>query len=519
MKKLVSRTIARLANEPLELYWLVGFAESQRMDWQVRTVFRGLQTGAFHLQPLPIGLLPILTPGVRFEYGEYRWDQARGEIGTATIPDVGRPEIITSAEIPPELYRFPSQGGVQRLFRYQTPQGEILIPVVELMRHLFTPNRKLAQSVMRPGALNLLYVPQTPGFQERCELRFTREMPLRLLSKRFAKEFGWIALDPEVRKAWDSIYPQTVDQAHVLFTPPSLRNSRWCFRGVRHGSTWLILELRSLTGRQAPFGELYYTHPSFRDVVKVYTQGPEDVGSKEPRRNGTETEVETIRQYEIVEGTGGSTAERNMRLMEAPIGTSEIDGCRLVKKEPSAFQESTSPGNPESSHSSDVYKTRNTKRIQVSADERDDTAEFPPIEFRGFRPAPPETMGDLAALDKTVRQMRNELPNMRFSQALVALKSGRALSVIGERPRPAMIVMIRPIVQINVPLILLDVERTGIMALSLMALRFRNPSIPLSLMEHAIQATLDGVVEAGGHWCRKAEKQISEHCESVRLPT
>jgi len=158
--------LGKYGDELLDLYWLAGVKERDS-QWSVRAVFRGISSSNFHVEYLPIGLLPLLSIGRIFERGNLITLNSRGMTGTATIPDLSQFENISSAEIPENLYSFDGNAsGVQRLFRYRTAEGDILIPAIELIRHLFLHNRLLANAMMRPGSVNLLFHPEVPGFRD-----------------------------------------------------------------------------------------------------------------------------------------------------------------------------------------------------------------------------------------------------------------------------------------------------------------------------------------------------------------
>ena len=173
------------------------------------------------MKPLPIGLLPILKLGQVFSEGKLMTLAVKGIFGKAVISDVSVYQEITSAEIPKALYSFDgNQGGVQRLFKYQTDNGEIFIPTIELIRYLFLHNRTLANALMRPSGIMSLFSPEMPGHHAELTLNFTAEMPKSSLSQQFAQEFAWLALDPDARKSWDSVYIQSHGQDYLTFTPP-----------------------------------------------------------------------------------------------------------------------------------------------------------------------------------------------------------------------------------------------------------------------------------------------------------
>jgi hypothetical protein len=125
-------------------------------------------------------------------------------------------------------------------------------------------------------------------------------------------------------------------------------------------------------------------------------------------------------------------------------------------------------------------------------------------------------MGNLDALDETVRHMRDQLPDASISMSLCRLKAGRAFSQIGRESRSAMVVVVSR--HAAAPIILLDVERTGVLALSLVVLRFKSSTTTAQQIERAAKEMLDGLVAAGGHWSHEAEERLGSDCTYERLP-
>jgi hypothetical protein len=513
MSRLFFKQIADLGPENVEVYWLAGLCEVKDA-WFVRTVMRGLVSNRESMVLLPIGFSPLLSLGPIFADGEMLSLPARGILSSATITDVSECEEITSANIPPSLYSFGGKAGVQRLFRYYTPQGEILIPAFELIRYLFLHNRTLANVIIRPGALNLLFHPQTPGYQTTLTLRFTSKIPNSFLSRRFAQEFAWIALDPDARRAWDSVWLQSHGKQYVTFTPPPLKKSVWKFRGIQCGNQWLVLELLHLTGKNQPCDELHYGHPSMKEIIR---DPRTDSGKADPDStvslDGKTARERIIFDYELDDGLEGAKGGAH-ETTEDYSKQSDFDRRIIVEKlliqQPKPATEQSKEG---TSEKGELIKTH--KKIRVSSGEQRLGAKLPPLEFKLLTPATWDRIGDLEALAGTVKQMVELAPNIRFAMSLCQLKGGRAFSLANRKPRVGLVVTITP--PGNPPIVLLDVERTGDVALALVALHFREQS-PFDKVETSVKSALDGLVDGGGHWNHVIEQDLSEVCFCERLP-
>jgi hypothetical protein len=514
MSRLFIPQFAELGSEHVELYWLAGLTRDVKEAWFVRAVVRGMSSSQFHMRYLPIGMMPLLTLGKVFADGELLSLSARGVVGAATIADISQHEEITSADIPPELYSFDGKaGGVQRLFRYRTPQAEILIPAIELIRYLFLHNRTLSNALMRPGALNLLFHPEVPGCRPELVLHFTADMPKRCLSHQFAQEFAWIALDPDARRAWDSVHLQSQGQKYVTFMPPPLNNSVWTFRGVRHGDRWLVFELLHLTGKCQPCDNLQYGHPALMHVVRG-AGGREictETGADDSENDAPQEHI--VYDYQLDDGQDGSKSDHSQKTTDVYSKRSGFDRDITVSK--LLIDVDKSVNSMPKSSTSGALRVEKHKTVKVSAGEQSHSGSLPPLDFKVLIPASWDCLGDLGALANTVQIMTSWLPEAQFAMSLCQIKSGRVFSMANRKPRTALVVTIT--LPDAPPIVLLDVERTGDIALSLMALHFQIHAL-FEDIEFAVKSMLDSLVDASGHWDHETEWDLSDVCSCERLP-
>ena len=437
---------------------------------------------------------------------------ARGTLANASVIDLSSYDEISSADIPAEIYAFGGKGGgVQRLLRYRTEQGEILIPTIELIRHLFLHNRALANAVMRPGALNLLFHPEIPGFRSQFTLRFTARVPKSSLSHQFAQHFAWIALDPDARRAWDSVCLQSRGKQYVTFTPPPLKNSAWRFRGLQFGNKWLVLELLHLTGKNHPCEQLFYGHPSMKEISRSALD--EKAGANSVNGGAEVQNEQIIYDYELDNGSDGAKAA-GQKSLDVYFKYPEFDSSITVKKLMTKLSQVDGTKRIEQATKIgkriDIHKT-----VKVSAAEQSLGAKLPPLEFRHLKPASWDCIGDLEALASTINQMARKLTQARFAMSLCQLKTGRVFSMANRKPRVGLVVTITSTG--HPPIALLDVERTGNIALSLIALRFHQHA-SFNVVEESVKLAFDGLVDSSGRWPTELEGKLKSKCICERLP-
>lgn len=155
------------------------------------------------------------------------------------------------------------------------------------------------------------------------------------------------------------------------------------------------------------------------------------------------------------------------------------------------------------------------KKIKVSAGERKLGAILQPLEFKLLKNVTWDCLGDLEVLADTVIEMAHKRPNVHFAMSLCQLKSGRVFSMANRKPRVGLVVIMTPT---DVPpIVLLDVERSGDVVLSLIALHFYKNEL-FDVIESSVKKALDGLVDASGHWDNDVEAGLNDVCVCERLP-
>lgn len=497
---------------PIETYWLAGLLQHDDGACSLRAALKNIDDHQFHLSILPIGLLPILSHGQVYSAGKLMTLSAKGIITTEVIADLSKFEEITSSEIPEDLYSFHGrQAGTQRLLRYTTQDAEIYIPTIELIRYLFLHNRALANALMRPSALTMLYRPDLPGFKKELYLEFTKEMPVRSISNKFAQEFAWLAFDIEARKSWDSVYLQSKGKEYLTLSPPPLQNSQLRFRGLKTGNKWLVLEILAMTGRHQPCEKLIYSHPQLQRRRIIKREEPVGEPGAKSKDDSKDQPKKYEYEYKLESGSNGAQSLAKQKALEEVTKLTDFDKAIVVEK--MFVDVEATNANPQSSENPPAKKEQKT--VWVSAAEQGINAEVPPIEFKVLTPASWDIVGDLEGTVKTIERLSTFCPSANIAMSLCHLKSGRAFSMANRLPRVALVVVVET--DANPPVVLIDVERTGVPALSVQMLRFKQ-QVAFDCIESHIKTILDGLVDLSGHWNKSIQVGAIQHCELERLP-
>lgn len=490
----------------IEIHWHAGFFRDIGNQWRVWTVVRDIKSGEFAKVGLSLGYLPMLPLGMRFEKGIMLTPQS-GEYGTALIESLADGIEITSDQLPKTLYSFGRHmGGVQRLFRFDLPDQTLYVTVIELVRYFLLHNRTLAEQLMVPGGLSQLHHPQLPGHYKHLSLRFTAEMPVSALDNAFAKEFAWVAVHPDGRRMWDSVQQLSDGQPYVRAVLPDIRNSEWQYWGVRNGRDVLVQEILDLSGRTLPCHWLQYSHPGLKQPARVRCKSATtEGGGNGDKERATDKEVH-------LSGTGrvGGRLQQTPRI-HIPRRTSSFQDPVTVEKVWARVGTQTVTSRAGKRKGPRRFKF---KRLNVSVGAPEPQGNIGALEFNLLKLVDWEHSGTLQAMLEAIKLMPSLCPGLSVSTGLCELKQGRVFSLANRHPRTCLVAIFE--VNDGLPVVVLDVDRTGDKAVSTLLLRYPN-EVSLLDIEQDIKLLLDCLVDASGRWDHAAEEMVSRRCDFQRL--
>lgn len=506
----------------LELRWLNGISAGKNDSRLVDALFRDKE-GTSHFAPLPMGMLPFLTPGLVVSNGEIQTTRISGKQGWAVIEDLSKPEIANFADVVPRaLYDLGGhRGGQHRILRYRSRGWTVLIPALELIRFLFLHSRTLADALLKPMGLTELAVTPAPGLYADVQIDFTSQMPRKLLTPEFVREFAWLTVQPEGRKAWDSVRRLSQDQRCLMLDPPLLGDCRLDFRGVTRNQHWLALEITAISGRRLPAEIIRWTHPSECESTE---RGPGDVdhtGSDNaqslpgPRHERVRlvdeaalAQSDVNQEVVLLGGKRGEfgTAAEIIKVLRPAYRKGEVDASDDTTRKPRSDAGVTlDPASPPK-----------IVTQKVSMGERTDASGLPPLEVSTLETADWDAIGDLSLLVKALQQIEKDQPDVTLTTSLVYLKKGRTVSYCGDRRRTCLVAVFAAANQ--PPRVVLDLDHTKLDAGLSGQMLIYGRTCPMSDMEEHIKMMLDGMVDHYGKWNKKAETRLPDWVTVRRLP-
>lgn len=503
-------TAFAVADEPVILMWLHKLHLDRNDDWALTAVLRGQRSGRKIRAEIPFGMAPVLSPGRVYNDGVRSETMQIGELRAAVITSLQDAEAVPLSAAPPALF---SDGrrrdSDQKLLLCRTPGLDIYIPPLELVRRLFLHDRVLANVILRRGGLADLWAPVPPGFPDELLVEFTRAMPLRILSERFVREFAWLAVHPTGAASWNSVARLSNPQDGVMLRPPKVGGFTMTFRGLFGGGAALVYEILSLPCKTQRFKRLDYTHPALKENAPH--GGPAAVGKPEgkPRRLPEKVEKEFDIEGEASRVRGDPAAADMLRPGSDFAERYGTVHRRRIPRAPQLNDRNCAPiyAQTEYGTPSDVPRTPSgvpqRRVVKVTVSDIATTPMLPPLSFRVLQLASPDYIGDLGPLLDTLRRIRKLLPQtVHMATSLCAMPETSPLAWSGPQRRPCLVAIFSP--ADRPPIVLLEVDHSGINSLSALSLHARRKTQPENLDVH-INAVL-GRLESGGRWPTDLER-------------
>ncbi|OZB38850.1 MAG: hypothetical protein B7X48_11660 [Acidiphilium sp. 34-60-192] len=509
----------------LELRWLSGIFSDFARGLRIKTLFGDATNGETVSTDLPFAMLPFLMPGLVVSNGEVQAARRTGQHHQVVLPDLSKADDLAVMEaIPRNLYNLGGhRGGGQRVLRYECNEGTLLLPAIELVRFLFLHSRVLAEALLRPSGLLDLAVTPTPGLCAQAQIDFTDRVPRRLLTPDFVKEFAWLSVHPDGRRAWDSVLERSQGRRFLVLDPPMLRNCHIEFRGVAWRRQWLVLEILALSGRVLPAPTVLWTHPTEHDRSGKITDGSKDAPDSDPP-----AETHAIERHEQVLDTDEDSqpnTNQDVVLLGGKRGCFD-NGAKVIKvlrpcRTDNLNRKDTTEDRRKSNRRRSNYRSAINHDIPpvvvkqtVSAGEPALSGGHKQIDFAILERSEPERIGELRLLEKILLRIEASQSDFTLTRRWLFLKRGKAVSVNNRHRRACLLAVFtaptRP------PRVVLDVAHGNLHGLSGLLLRYNAPC-PLAKVEAHSKILLDALVDKNGHWDREAETELLEIVRVQRL--
>ncbi|WP_018416538.1 hypothetical protein [Teredinibacter turnerae] len=277
--------------------------------WRVVCYFYNHKLGHFR-QPLPIDLLPVLTPGTIFPRTSTE-NKAQGWTETFKLPERSSWQKVCFKDLPVSLKRadeFFDQFEDGFLYRIETNKKVFWLPLIEVARMLFFHSSEVVRAAINQG--NTWQLGRAWSKDWVGEVELSSNVSVRYInSLQYRKFFTWLFFDTAVESSFGSIHREINLHSRVVeeadrwtfdFIPPDLSHCEMSIAGFTgrdsEENEVYIREIRSISGLKSPnLDVVYFSHPDDDVWLEKEREGDNDKTEKasKPPVNIRELDPET----------------------------------------------------------------------------------------------------------------------------------------------------------------------------------------------------------------------------------
>ncbi|MBG9787020.1 Tn7-like element transposition protein TnsE [Brevibacillus laterosporus] len=256
-------------DQVVTLHW-IGNVRLKDKQWYIQVAF--VDKSNCELIELPIGVLPMLRIGIPYKEGYPLNTQKQGTLFKIDIhnSDINPVEkaINICRNFNIYLHKKPSLMN-QNILSVTVNNVIYHIPHVEWIRSLYTPNKTLANALLRPNGLDLLVNSTNITNDNVAFIDFVDEIPNSIMNKAFAHYFAWLYLTEDIKKSYASVqsnaYAASITNTYSYGIPlevtmPNITDMTLVCRGIKQGNEIIVLEILGIDGVAIPFKKLHYSH-------------------------------------------------------------------------------------------------------------------------------------------------------------------------------------------------------------------------------------------------------------------
>jgi TnsE C-terminal domain len=254
-------------DQVVTLHW-IGNVRLKDKQWYIQVAF--VDKSNCELIELPIGILSMLRIGIPYKEGYPLNTQKQGTLFKISIqnseihPAEKAINICRNFNI--YLHRKPSLMN-QNILSITMNNMIYHIPHVEWIRSLYTPNKILANALLRPNGLDFLVNSANITNDNVAFIDFVDEIPNSVMNKEFAHYLAWLYLTEDIKRSYASVqsnaYATSIINTYGMaleVTLPNITDMNLVCRGIKQGNEILVLEILGIDGVAIPFKKLHYSH-------------------------------------------------------------------------------------------------------------------------------------------------------------------------------------------------------------------------------------------------------------------
>ncbi|MEH7355404.1 Tn7-like element transposition protein TnsE [Neobacillus drentensis] len=412
-------------NEVVTLHW-IGNVKLENNQWRIQAAF--VYKNDCIIISLPIAVFPLLRVGTPYHDGLPMYTQKRGTLYKTQVNNMKNGFASKAIDICRNfnyfLYKKPELMN-QHIWSFESDGITYHIPQTEMIRALFAINKTLTNSLLRPKGLDLLVNKVSIGQNRKATINFSDDIPGTIMTDDFARYFGWIYLQPEIKQSFSSVqsnsYAMMANGLNLKGIPlemtmPHTVEFNLTVRGLQQMDEILVFEWLASDLAVPPFKELDIQHKSIKK--RLYTPD---------KRKKRLSKQEQSQEHVLNENNGERSREdANQPVIDIEPTQMAFRQSTIVNRIPKQEQKV----NQGDEYSSNIGRGGGVKQRIVGLDESVFGGEITPIEFKTLEIAEKYMDYGLDKFIETIRYLATYNLNLNVFIYFIYLPLGRKFSYL-----------------------------------------------------------------------------------------
>lgn len=302
-----------------KLLWIDHPVRDVLGNWRMDIYLRDVKNGEIRMCSVLWGTLPLLKLGQLYQDG-YLTNELLVKADAYNISNIyfsdeifelrrGKYSIQTSDNI---IHRINKD-----VFEATKDGLTYRIPVLEVVRSILAPNKRLLYSLLQPNSLD--YYLTTLRDNGCLTMNFSKDYPSRLLTQQNILHLAWLATNSHAQRAWGEVYRSLLYDGRIRFKFPLRSKFAFRIRERREKNIIRVMEIIQTKGLVLDIEHIEVISPNLHSNKSLLR------GKKNPSGNCSDPNSLVI----TIEDNGVGQSEK---IIDAYIATYQFNAIPTIKK-------------------------------------------------------------------------------------------------------------------------------------------------------------------------------------------
>ena len=302
-----------------KLLWIDHPVRDVLGNWLMDIYLRDVENGEIRMCTVSWGTLPLLKLGQLYQGGYLTNDVF------SRTDSYNESDIYFSNDafmLRPGEYSIRTSDGIihtinKDVFEASKDGLTYRIPVIEVVRSVLAPNKRLLYSLLQPNSID--YYLTTLRDHRRLTMNFSKNYPGSLITQQHILHLTWLLTDSHAQRAWGDVYRSLLYDGHIKFKFPLQSDYAFRIRGRREKNIIRVMEIIQTKGLKLEVDHIEVISPNLHSNKSFLC------GKKSPSGNGSDPNSLVI----TTEDNGVGHSER---IIDAQIAAYQFNAIPSIKR-------------------------------------------------------------------------------------------------------------------------------------------------------------------------------------------